>query len=124
MNQEIQIREHFESADEFIRESEHLISGGFFRGAIGRSYYAMFHAATAVLLLKGIERSSHHGILAAFGEFLVKPGLIESRFHAYIREAFLLRNECDYLSMSSASKSQAQEILAQAKEFVQTCRQL
>ena len=28
------IREHFQSADEFLRESEHLVLGGFYRGAM------------------------------------------------------------------------------------------
>jgi hypothetical protein len=37
----------------------------------------MFHAATAVLLSRGIERRSHHAVLSAFGEHIVKPGLVE-----------------------------------------------
>ena len=120
----VDVAEHLQSADEFLRESEHLIAGGFFRGAVGRAYYAMFHAATAALLSRGIERSSHHGILAAFGERLVKPGLVESRFHTYIREAFARRSECDYLSFTAAEESEAKTTLKRAKELVEVCRLL
>jgi uncharacterized protein (UPF0332 family) len=81
-------------------------------------------AATAALLPRGIERSSHHGILAAFGEHLVKPGLVEPRFHTYIREAFARRSECDYLSFTTAEESEAKTTLKRAKELVEVCRLL
>jgi uncharacterized protein (UPF0332 family) len=122
MKQDVQ--EHFQSADEFLKESEYLITGGFYRGAICRAYYAMFHAATAVLLERGIERSSHHGILAAFGQFIVKAGLVEPRFHTYFRKAFALRNECDYLSFTSAEEDQAKTTLERTKAFIEVCRKL
>jgi len=118
------VQKHFESAETFLRESEHLFSGGFYNGTVGRAYYAMFHAATAALLTKGIERTSHHAIIAAFGEFLVKPGLIDSKYHKYIIEAFTLRNDCDYLAPFEAEESQAATTLQRAKEFVKACRKL
>jgi uncharacterized protein (UPF0332 family) len=122
MKQDIQ--EHFQSADEFLKESEHLLHGGFFRGAVGRAYYAMFHSAKAVLLSKAIERSSHHAVLSAFGEYIIKPGLIERRFHTYITKAFSRRNECDYLSFIVADKPEVEAILKRAGEFVEVCRNL
>ena len=91
---------------------------------MARAYYAMFHAATAALLTKGIERTSHHAIISAFGEFLSKPGLVDEKFHKYIIEAFTLRNDCDYLAPLVADKSQASVTLRRAKEFVETCRNL
>ena len=64
------VQRHLQSAEMFIKESEHLFSGGFRNGTVGRAYYAMFHAATAALLAKDIERTSHHAIISAFGEFI------------------------------------------------------
>jgi hypothetical protein len=84
----------------------------------------MFHAATAALLAKGIERTSHHAIISAFGEFVVKPGLLESKFHRYIIEAFTLRNDCDYLAPFEVEESQAAATLQRAKEFIQACKKL
>jgi hypothetical protein len=118
------VERHFESAAIFLQESEHLLSGGFFRGTVGRAYYAMFHAATAALLHKGIERSSHGGIIAAFGQFITKPGLADPVFHKYLVEAFTLRNDCDYLAPFDPRESQARTTLERAKEFVAICRQL
>jgi hypothetical protein len=47
--------------------------------AISRTYYAMLHAANAVLLELGIERGSHHGVWAAFGEHVTARGLMDAR---------------------------------------------
>ena len=81
MKQDIQ--EHFQSADEFLRETEHLMIGGFYRGAVGRAYYAMFHAATAVLLSRGIERGSHHAVLHSFS--YAQSSALVTRYHAGLR---------------------------------------
>ena len=118
------VQKHFQSAGMFLRESEHLFSGGFHNGTVGRAYYAMFHAATAALLAKDIERTSHHAIISAFGEFIVKPGLVDEKFHRYIIGAFTLRNDCDYLAPFEADKSQAATTLQRAKEFVDACRKI
>ena len=115
------VQRHLESAAVFLQESEHLLSGGFFRGTIGRAYYAMFHAATAALLAKGIERSSHHAVIAAFGEFLVKPGSIAPQFHKHLIETFTLRNDCDYLAPCSPEEGQAKTALQRARRFVEAC---
>jgi len=50
------------------------------RAAVSRAYYAMFYATTALLGSRGLWRSKHQGLIAAFGEHFVKPGLIEPRY--------------------------------------------
>jgi uncharacterized protein (UPF0332 family) len=115
---------HFESADECIAQAELLREASHPGAAISRSYYAMFHAATAALLHKGVERHSHQGIIAAFAQTFVKPGPVEAKFHRYIREAFDLRQESDYQPMVHLTDEQAQEVLGQAREFVAVCRRL
>jgi hypothetical protein len=118
------VQKHLQSADMFLKESEHLFSGGFHNGTVGRAYYFMFHAATAALLAKDIERTSHHAIIPSFGEFIAKPGLVDNKFHKYIIEAFTLRNDCDYLAPFEADESQAATTLQRAKEFVDECQKL
>jgi uncharacterized protein (UPF0332 family) len=92
--------------------------------AVARAYYAMFHAATAVLSVKGIKRSSHSGILSAFGEYLVKPGLIEKSLHLSLREAFELRQQTDYEPIVDIDSRQARETLEQAVQFIDACKKL
>jgi uncharacterized protein (UPF0332 family) len=119
-----EVRLHLERANDCIKDAELLLAAHRPSATVGRSYYAMFHAATAALLGKDIKRHSHQGLISAFGQFLVKQGKVESRFHKYIAEAFDLRQESDYQPVAEVTEQQAGKVLERAKEFVETCRKL
>ncbi len=53
MNQEVQ--ERFEKAAECVEDAQLLFRSNRFAATVNRAYYAMFHAATAVLLKKNIR---------------------------------------------------------------------
>lgn len=74
--------------------------------------------------MRGIERSSHKGIISAFGEEFIKSGQMERRFHEYLREAFDARCLSDYFSSPSPLDVRADEVLANAKMFVEVCKEL
>ncbi len=116
--------EHLERATEFLGAAKALLSAEYASVAVGRAYYAMFHAATAALLERDIVRSSHHALIAAFGQFVVKPGDVDERFHAYLRDAFTLRSDSDYLPSPAVSVEEAQSVTQKADEFVAICCQL
>ena len=61
---------------------------GHLRAAVSRAYYAMFYATTALLGSRGLWRSKHQGLIAAFGEHFVRPGLIEPRYGRILHDAF------------------------------------
>jgi hypothetical protein len=115
---------HLQRADDCIKDAELLLSAHRQSAAAGRAYYAMFHAATAALLQRDIRRHSHQGIISAFGQFLVKAGRVELRFHKYIAEAFDLRQESDYQPLVDITERQVKTVLAWAKEFVAVCQNL
>ena len=115
---------YFQRAAECVEDSQVLLDNDRPAASVARAYYAMFHAATAVLVAKGIKRSSHRGILSAFGQYLVKPGLIKQEFHLYLREAFELRQHTDYDPIVDVNAEQAKETLEQAIDFVDACRKL
>lgn len=115
---------HLDRADDCIAEAELLLHASHPGVAVSRSYYAMFHAATAALLHGGVKRRSHQGIIAAFGQTFVKSGQIDARFHRYLKDAFDLRQESDYQPVVRLTDQQAQEVLGWAREFVATCRRL
>jgi uncharacterized protein (UPF0332 family) len=115
---------HLKEADNCLAEAELLLTPSFLGGAVSRSYYAMFHAATAALLQRGIKRRSHQGIIVAFGQTFVKPGLVDARFHKYFTKAFGLRQESDCSPVVRLVDETAQEVLGWAREFVTVCRKL
>jgi len=122
MNQEVQ--ERFEKAAECIEDAQLLFKSNRFAATVNRAYYAMFHAATAVLLTKDVKRSSHSGIISAFGEFFAATDIIDPVHHKYFREAFDLRQESDYEAHIETSRIEAQKMLNRAMDFADACRKI
>jgi uncharacterized protein (UPF0332 family) len=114
-------RLHLEQANECLRDAEVLIEHRRFAAAVNRIYYAMFHAATAVLLQRGIEKNSHKGVISAFGEYLVKSGHVKTELYQYFREAFEFRQESDYQTGIAIGAEQVSELLKRGEIFVKTC---
>jgi len=119
-----EVQEHLSRAVEFLHAADLLKANQLYDIALGRAYYAMFHAATAALMEKGIERSSHHALIAAFGQFIVKPGLLDRRFLSYLQDAFAARIDGDYGSLPSADGEKVTIHIERARQFVQVCRAL
>jgi len=122
MNQEVQQR--FEKAGECIDDARLLLESKRLAATVNRAYYAMFHAATAVLLTKDVKRSSHSGIISAFGELFAASGMIETVYHKYLREAFDLRQEGDYEAHIEISNVEAEKTLNRAIDFIDACRKI
>jgi uncharacterized protein (UPF0332 family) len=113
---------HLRRAKDCIRVAGEMARLGFWPETVSRSYYAMFHAAISVLLEQGIERSSHHGVWAAFGQFVTAKGLMDVRFHHAGLEWFAARNDSDYFAEPGDTQEDAEDALAMAREFVTACR--
>jgi hypothetical protein len=99
-----------------------LLSTGHPAVSVGRSYYAVFHAARAVLLVLEIHRKSHHAHWAAFGQHVTAAGLLPVRLHQVGLELFLARRESDYFAEPTDTPEDAQAALEEAREFVSACR--
>jgi uncharacterized protein (UPF0332 family) len=90
------IRTRLSKAREDLASARSLLTLGYLRVAVNRAYYTIFHTASAALLWIGVERSRHLGVQSAFGEFLVKPGIIEPEFGRLYVKAREAREEQDY----------------------------
>jgi len=79
----------------------------------------MFYAASALLVSKGISRSKHSGVYSAFGQYFVKPGLIEPQYSQMLVNAFNVRLDSDYDVRHTLNKALAEDILRDAHQFVE-----
>jgi hypothetical protein len=122
MNGEVQ--RHFEQAAECVEDARVLLENDRLAAAVARIYYAMFHAATAALLAKGIRRSSHHALLAAFGQSFIKTRELDERLYRDLRAAFERRQQADYEAIVEIDRQATAQLLEQAINFVDACRRL
>ncbi len=122
MNAEVQ--RHFEQAAECVEDARVLLENDRLAAAVTRIYYAMFHAATAALLAKDIRRSSHHALLAAFGQSFIKTGELDERLYRDLRVAFERRQQADYEAIIEIDRQTAAQLLERAIDFIDACRRL
>ena len=91
--------------------------------AVNRAYYAIFYAANALLATKGLERSKHSGVIAAFRQHFVRTGLIESEFSRFYGEIMEERHAGDY-GLAPFDQDTASRSLGHAERFVQRIEQV
>ena len=110
-------------AEEDIEAAENVLRTAHPDRAASDAYYAMFHAAEALLLSLGIELSSHNATHAAFGLHFAKTRKLAPVLHRNMIEAFNARLTADYDVTVKLQVDQVREILGQAKEFVAAAEQ-
>lgn len=120
MNEES--RKLLAKAEEVIEAVDLLIAGGKHTVAAGRAYYAMFHAARALLAHSGMHPRTHGGVSAAIGQHFAKTGLLDSKFHRWLIDAFLDRLESDYEFDIEVTVADAARLRARAREFIDAVR--
>ena len=115
----IAIAAHLARAKDDLGTARDNCAHGHWRGAANRAYYAVFHAASAALLWLGIERARHVGVQAAFGEFLIKPGLIAPEFGQIYNRIRQVREMQDYDLMAvPLTAVEAERLVGEAERFV------
>ena len=85
--------------------------------AASRAYYAMFHAATALLRLRQMTFSRHTAVIAAFGREFVVTGLFAREHHKALIEASELRQLADYSPGVAVGEQRARRLVDQAAAF-------
>ena len=91
---------------------------GMYDNAANRSYYAIFHAARAVLALDGLDFKKHAGVVGTFSKYYIKSGIFEPSMAKMIKSAFSIRSETDYEDFYVVSKSDVEQQVLDAQAFV------
>ncbi len=101
-----------------LNDAEYLFSKGSYKSGNNRAYYSIFYAIRAVLALEGIDYKKHSGVIQHFQRVYVKTGAFDKRYSRIIMEANEIRNASDYDDFYLASKSETEEQICGAREFL------
>lgn len=105
-------------ADQALKAANSLLEQRLLVDAVSRAYYAMFHAATAILYHYGLRVKSHSSAISLFGEHIVKTGLVDKEIGKSLRRAFDLRQKSDYEIDFEITQEKVKELVTEAKGFV------
>ena len=85
--------------------------------AANRSYYAIFHAARAVLALDGVDFKKHSGVISNFQMRYIKTGVFKKELSDILKSAFSLRTESDYEDFYVIDKTDVIQQVEEAEVF-------
>ena len=109
-----------EKSKQNLELARHLFDEGNYSFALNRAYYAAFDAVRAVNALDMFDSSKHSGVIAHFNQYHVKTGDFDASVSSVIRKASMLRERSDYEDFFEPDKDDAEKIINEIDEFVQT----
>ena len=104
-------------AKEKLKSAKLLLDSQQWKDSIGRSYYAIFTAARALLALDGQDFARHTGVISYFQKTYIKTKVFDVKYSRYISEAFQIRNNTDYADFYIVSREDAEEQYERAVDF-------
>ena len=109
-------------ASKYCNSAVVLVEAEDYESSVSRSYYAMFFAAEAALLSKGLTQSTHKGVHRLFGEHFLITGIFPTSMGKDLSRAFGKRQLGDYDSELSITRDEAQQLCKTSAAFIQTIR--
>jgi uncharacterized protein (UPF0332 family) len=85
-----------ERARSSLEAARVLLEAGLRADAVSRAYYAMFHAASALLASVGRAARTHDGLRALVAEHFVRPGLLAPEHARAFARTAGDRGDADY----------------------------
>lgn len=101
-----------------LNEARILFEAEQYDGAANRSYYAAFHAMSALLSYDGYRMKKHSGVISKFRELYIKTGIFDKSMSEKIFKLFKLRTDCDYDCVYTAEKADVEEQVDNAETII------
>ena len=105
-------------ARDTLAAAETLANAGFARHAVGRSYYAVYHAACALLATVGLRARFHEGMRSLVNEHFVRTGVLAHEHARTLRQLAGDRNDVDYDAAATFTDEDARHDIERACAFV------
>lgn len=113
-----------EKADMALEDAAFLTDAARYNLAANRLYYALYYAASALLLSKGISTKRHAGLITQMHMNFVKTGFLSTDEGALFKVMFDLRHEGDYEDFIDIERADIEEYTPQVKALVNKLQRL
>ena len=113
-----------EKAGIAIDDAEFLRESGRYHIAANRLYYALYYAASALLISKGIPTKTHSGLLTQISLNLVRTGILSVDEGKLLKVMFGLRQEGDYEDFIEVTREDIEEYTPRVRELVEKLKGL
>ena len=123
-NQRRNAQAEIDRATACLSEARTLQAASLPYGAASRAYYAVFHAARALLFSLGMEVKTHAGVVSLIGEHFVRPGRLSAEQGRLISRMQRDREDADYASGAIFTLEEVARMIADAEAFLSDTRRI
>lgn len=116
------VKGYLQKAEKKLEVAGRLMVSGDYEDAVSRAYYAVFHAAQALLLTEGVRAETHKGVVTLFGLLFVKTGKFKRNLGKYLANLKDDRESGDYEIFSYIDRETAETAIVEAREFIRESR--
>jgi len=97
---------------------------GFYFKSVVSAYYSIYHAAKALLLLKGVDPKTHEGIERMFSLYYIKTKEFDLAVGKTIGRLMKMREEADYYPEIPFTQEESVEATKMATDFLEKAKLL
>ena len=119
-----EVKANIERAEQAVNAAQKLLLDGYYDFAASRAYYAVFYAASALLLQEGLEFRKHSGVIATIHQRFIKTGRMEKEFGKNLNWLFELRSIGDYGVTAHVPKADVELAISAAAIFLERVRSI
>ncbi|MEL6355227.1 MAG: HEPN domain-containing protein [Cyanobacteria bacterium J06627_28] len=124
MSYPTEIESLIKRAENSLQAAEALHKSGLWDDSASRSYYAAFHAASALLLSENLRYGSHAGVLRAVSLNFVQTDLMAKEYGQNLNLLARLRHIGDYGEVARVTDQQSKQAVTMAKAFIEQAQRL
>lgn len=120
----LRAKDEIERASDELNAALVLHEKGFFFKSVSSAYYSIFHAAKALLLIKGVEPKTHEGIERMFSLYYIKTKEFDLAVGKTMGRLMKMREEADYYPEVPFTEEESDGAIKMAKIFVEKANKL
>lgn len=110
------------SAGDDLGDAKFSFSKQRYKWATIQAYYAMFHAARALLYFRGYRERSHHCVVVGIEHLFGREKLLDMKWVRALKNAMSLREDADYANEYSQEGAQAS--IDNAERFIKEAEKI
>jgi uncharacterized protein (UPF0332 family) len=104
-------------AKEILEEVNLHVQNKLWNTAVNRTYYACYHAVTALLAFRDINAKTHAGARTMFGLHFIKPGILGEEYGDFYSSLFDMRQSADYEDFFEYEEGEVLKLIQPASDF-------
>ena len=114
----VMVQLEIERAERMLAEFPIYIEHNLWNTLVNRMYYAVFHAATALLIKHGLHAGTHQGVYILLSKHFIKEGVLSTDEGRLFSRLETLREKGDYNCFVDAEVEEVLPLLEPVKSFV------